>query len=32
MAGRRQVLEMVEFQQWKHLFQEDVPKVYEDAV
>ncbi|XP_019224858.1 PREDICTED: uncharacterized protein LOC109206489 [Nicotiana attenuata] len=32
MAGMRQILEMVEFQCWAHLFQMDAPKVYEDEL
>lgn len=32
MAGMRQILEMVKFQQWGHMFNEDMAKVYEDEV
>ncbi|XP_070057194.1 uncharacterized protein [Nicotiana tomentosiformis] len=32
IEGMKQILEMVKFQQWGHLFKEDVAKVYEDEV
>lgn len=32
LAGMRQILKIVEFQHWVHLFQIDAPKVYEDEV
>nr|XP_016495203.1 PREDICTED: uncharacterized protein LOC107814294 [Nicotiana tabacum] len=32
LAGMRQLVEICDFQQWTHLFTNDVPKVYEEEV